>query len=75
MTMQINIFKIMKLILPLLASIVVSWGAFDEQNFIVDETLDNLKNGCIGVLESNEEYLNEKIIQRFSSKESIKNTQ
>ena len=65
----------MKLIVPLLVSIVVSWGAFGEQKFIVDETLDNLKNGCIGVLESNEEYLNEKIIQRFSSKELIKNTQ
>ena len=63
----------MKLIVPLLASIVVSSGAFDEQKFI-EKTLDDLENVCITVMESNEKWLNEKIIKRLTSKELIKNT-
>ena len=65
----------MKLAVPLLASIVVSWGAFDPTEFIekfVNGTLDDLKNNCSKIIQST--AFNRKITQRFTSKETIENT-
>jgi len=65
----------MKLAVPLLASLVVSWGAFDEQEFIqrfVNRTLDDLQNNCTKIIQSS--AFNSKITKRFTSKETIENT-
>ena len=65
----------MKLAVPLLASLVVSWGAFDEQKFIerfVNGTLDDLQNNCTKIIQSS--AFNRKIAERFTLKETIEDT-
>ena len=65
----------MKLAVPLLASLVVSWGAFKEDEFVeefINGTLADLANNCTRIIKSS--AFNRKIEKRFTSKELIENT-